>query len=70
MRELGDLTSAVYSKQGALDVNLKLFGEEHPGVAESYFELAIIEKAHVEDASAHQSVQLPRVVIQKLSEDE
>ena len=34
--QLGDLTSALQSHQRALDIRIKLFGEEHASTADSY----------------------------------
>jgi len=68
--ELGEFSLALQSKQRAIDIGLKLFGEEHPSVAESYSELAIIQKAQGEDASARQSEQHALDIIQKLFGEE
>ena len=37
------MSSALQSKQRALDIRVKLFGEEHPDTAQSYFNLGVIQ---------------------------
>ena len=55
--ELGDLTSAFQSMQRALDIRLKLFGEEHAATADSYRELGITQHKLGDLKSAFQSNQ-------------
>ena len=53
--KLGDLTSALQSKQRAFDIRLKLFGEEHGSTVNSYFDLGIIQHELGDRTSALQS---------------
>ena len=38
---MGDFKVAVQSKQRALEIRIKLFGEEHQSTADCYYELGI-----------------------------
>jgi len=54
---LGDFSSALQSKQRALDIRFKLFGEEHPGTADSYHTLGDSQHALGDLSSALQCKQ-------------
>ena len=49
--------SALQSKQRALDIRVKLFGEEHADTAQSYFDLGVTQHALGNFSSALQSQQ-------------
>ena len=49
--------SALKSKQRALDIRVKLFGEEHPDSAKSYFSLGVTQHALGDFLAALQSKQ-------------
>ena len=40
---LGNFNAALASKQHALDIRLKLFGEDHPCTADSYLSLSMTQ---------------------------
>ena len=42
---LGNFWSALQSHQHGLDIRVKLFGEEHPDTAESYFSIGVTQHA-------------------------
>ncbi|XP_068752729.1 LOW QUALITY PROTEIN: uncharacterized protein [Montipora capricornis] len=54
---LGDFTSAVQSMQQALDLRIKLFGEDHTSVAKSYHSLGVTQHSLGDFTSALQSKQ-------------
>ena len=54
---LGNFLSALQSDQRALDIRVKLFGEEHPDTAQSYFNLGVTQYALGNFSSALQSDQ-------------
>ncbi|XP_068751516.1 uncharacterized protein [Montipora capricornis] len=54
---LGDFTSAMQSHQRALDVRIKLFGEDHASIADSYHLLGVTEHSSGDFTSALQSKQ-------------
>ena len=49
------MSSALQSNQHALDIRVKLLGEEHPDTAESYFNLGVTQHALGNFSSALQS---------------
>ena len=51
------MSSALQSKQRALDIRVKLFGEEHPDTAQSYLTLGVTQYALGNISSALQSNQ-------------
>ena len=51
------MSSALQSKQRALDIRVKLFGEEHPDTAQSYLNLGVTQHALGNFSSALQSKQ-------------
>ncbi|CAH3129484.1 unnamed protein product [Pocillopora meandrina] len=53
----GDLSSALQSKQCALDIRVKLFGEEDPDTAQSYFSHGVTQHASGDLLSALQFFQ-------------
>ena len=53
----GDFSSALQSKQRALDIRLKLLGEEHSSTAESYHTLGATQHAQGNFSSSLQSTQ-------------
>ena len=53
----GDFSSALQSAQRALDIRLKLFGEEHASTADSYHSLGDTQHAQGDFSSALQSAQ-------------
>ena len=55
--EQGDFTSAIQSDQRALDIRLKLFGEEHSNTANSYHSFGVTQHEHGDFTSAIQSQQ-------------
>ena len=54
---MGDFLSALQSDQHALDIRVKLFGEEHQDTAQSYFSIGVTQHAVGNISSAHQSKQ-------------
>ena len=40
---MGDFKAALQSKQRALEISIKLFGEEHQNTADCYYELGITQ---------------------------
>ena len=48
------MSSARQSKQRALDIRVKLFGEEHPDTNQSYFDLGVTQHALGKFSSALQ----------------
>ncbi|XP_068751503.1 uncharacterized protein [Montipora capricornis] len=54
---LGDFTSALQSDQRALDVRIKLFGEDHASTADSYHSLGVTQHSLGDFTSALQSNQ-------------
>ena len=64
--QLGDYIASLQSKQHALDVIRKLFGEEHADTALSYHSLGIRQRQFGDYTSALQSHQHALVVRRKL----
>ena len=54
---MGDFLSALQSDQRALDIRVKLFGEEHQDTAQSYFSIGVTQNAVDNISSAHHSKQ-------------
>ena len=54
---MGNFLSALQSDQRALDIRVKLFGEEHQDTAQSYFSIGVTQNAVDNISSAHQSKQ-------------
>ena len=54
---MGDFNSALQSDQRALDIRVKLFGEEHSDTAQSYYSLGVTQHALGDFTSAHHSHQ-------------
>jgi len=66
----GEFSSALQSKQRALDIRLKLFGEEHPSTADSYHSLGITQHEQGDFSSARQSKKRALDIRLKLSGEE
>ena len=54
---MSNFSSALQSKQRALDIRVKLFKEEHPDTAKSYFSIGVTQHALGNFSSALQSHQ-------------
>ena len=52
---MGDFTSALQSNQRALDIRIKLFGEEHESTADSFRQLGVTQHMMGDFTSALQS---------------
>ena len=68
--ELGDYNSAPQSKQHALDVRRKLFGEEHAHTSDSYHSLKITQHELDDNTSALRSKQHALDIRKKLFGEE
>ena len=66
----GNFLEAIRAHHSALDIRLKLFGEEHSSTAESYFSLGCAQLAYGEFASALQSAKHALFIRRKLSGEE
>ena len=64
--KLGDFTSALQSHQRALDIRIKLLGEQHSGTARSYHSLGVTQHELGDFTSARQSIQRALVITVKL----
>ena len=67
---MGDSLSAFQSDQRAFDIRVKLFGEEHPDTAKSYFNLEVTQNAVDNISSAHHSKQCALDIRVQLSGEE
>ena len=67
---LGDYTSAADSAKHALAIRLKLFGEEHPEIADSYYELGAAQHLLEDYTSATESASRALAIRLKLFGEE
>ena len=67
---MGNFSSALQSYQRGLDIRVKLFGEEHPDTAKSYFNLGVTQHALGNFLSALQSKQRALDIRVKLFKEE
>ena len=65
-----DYKAALQSHQRALEIRIKLFGDEHERTADSYRELGVTQLQMRDYKAAHQSEQHAIVIRIKLFEDE
>ena len=67
---MGDFKAAVQSKQRALEIRIKLFGEEHQSTADCYYSLGVTQHNLGDLKAARQSHQRALDIRIRLSGEE